>query len=115
MWLLNRLVIESVTGVSPFTYSLVGGLINITQTTDTFFNLLNGIYNLNVTDANGCVNSTTNYIPISTFNIYPHTSIISPTCLNNCGGKITIDSAFSATLPISYFKNVGGMVQSINY
>ncbi len=105
---LNRLVIDSVTGVSPFTYSLVGGNISVTQTTDTFFNLVNGPYNLNVTDANGCVNSTFNYIPISTLNIYPYTSTISPTCLNNCGGKITIDSAFSATLPISYFKNVGG-------
>ncbi|MBN4062156.1 gliding motility-associated C-terminal domain-containing protein, partial [Bacteroidales bacterium AH-315-I05] len=86
-------------GISPFNYVWDDGS---SQTTSCANNLTPGIYNVTVTDANGCteINSATvGNIPSGTATI---SSSINVSCNGLCDGQATVSMGGSGTAPYSY-------------
>jgi len=81
------------------------------QTGTVISNLISGVYQFNVTDANSCVQTGSVYIPpVSNLSAYPYSS--NSACPNN-NGSASI-SAYSSYPPITYLWNTGATTPSIN-
>ncbi len=95
-------------GTPPFLYSLDG----ITyQSSNEFFNLPNGTYNIQVLDENGCSTTTTATVFTNTLNLLA-TITHSISCFGGNNGEITV-VASGGNLPYQFNLN-GGPFQSSN-
>lgn len=73
-------------GISPFTYSWTS---SATNTTNTESNLCAGLYQVQVTDANGCTQIQN--IPISSSTTMTETyNVQDELCANSCNGQVTV-------------------------
>lgn len=92
-------------GLAPYFYSIDGGAT--VQVNNGFFNnLFSGLYNLVVTDANGCTDSV--YSALSDNIMTTQTDAeISTTCYNGCDG-VGIVSQTNGAAPFTYTINTGG-------
>ena len=97
--------ITAANGVGPYDYSIDGGVT--IQTNNGFFgNLFSGLYNLVVTDANGCTDSV--FSALSDNVMTTQTDQINPTtCFNSCDGLAIVSQQFGAP-PFTYTINTGG-------
>jgi hypothetical protein len=94
-------------GQIPYTINWVTSPV---QTGATVSNLISGIYQFNITDANGCVQSGSVYIPpVSNLSAYPYGT--DPICPNNNGTAVV--NAYSSYPPITYLWNTGATTYSI--
>lgn len=90
-------IVNPVGGTAPYTYLWSAN----NQTTSTATNLCSGVYDIQITDGNGCVNSTTVVVNNST-GITGETIVSTDvTCSGNCDGTINI-TAVGGTAPITY-------------
>ncbi len=94
-------------GLAPLTYSLNGGA---TQATGFFPGLIAGVYDVLITDANGCTVNA-NYIVTEPTEI-TMSSIVTPSTCGNANGSIVIN-ANGGTGALSYSIN-SGVSQPVN-
>ena len=88
--------ITTVTGTGPFQYSWVPG----GETSTSLHNILPGIYQVTVTDANGCsANASTQVFPATT--ITPAMSQVNLTCHGGNDGSISLNPS-GGTPPYNY-------------
>ena len=84
-------------GVGNFSYSWTGG-----QATDTAVNLVPGVYNVTVTDADGCFVTTS----VTVGDIPPGTStainINDVSCFGSCDGQATVSNGGTGNAPYTY-------------
>lgn len=81
------------------------------QSGATVSNLISGTYSFKVTDANGCVQSGSAYIPpVSDLSAYPYAT--SAVCPSNNGAAAV--SAYSSYMPITYLWSNNATTSSIN-
>ncbi len=102
-------VVNPVGGTAPYTY-----LWSNNQVVNTATNLCSGVYVLDITDGNGCVNSTS--VVINNSSGITSETIVSTdvTCSGNCNGTINI-TAVGGTAPITYnWVHDGSTTQSIS-
>ena len=90
-------IVNPVGGIAPYTY-----IWSIpSQTTNTATNLCSGVYAVQITDGNGCVN-TTSVVINSSSGITGETLVTTDvTCSGNCDGTANI-TAVGGVAPISY-------------
>ena len=92
----GSVIVNPLGGTVPYTY-----LWSNNQVVNTATNLCSGVYVLDITDGNGCVNSTSVVINNST-GITGETVVSTDvTCSGNCDGAINI-TAVGGTAPITY-------------
>ncbi len=85
-------------GTGP--YQFAWGFPLVPQNTATVINLCAGVYSVDITDDNGCINSFS--FALSNTNAPdPNTTIINPTCNNSCDGSI-VSNATGGTAPYTY-------------
>ncbi len=102
-------IINAAGGTPPYTY-----LWSNNQVVNTATSLCSGLYMLDITDVNGCVNSTS--VVINNSSGITSETIVSTnvTCSGNCDGTINI-TAVGGTAPISYnWVHDGSTTQSIS-
>ena len=89
-------------GIAPYTY-----LWNTGATTATISNLCAGIYNLIITDANGC--SNTFFIPVDHVDgpTGANVSIVDASCFGSCDGEATV-TGIGGVAPYTYQWVPGG-------
>lgn len=93
--------IAAVPGTPPFSYSIDGG--TTFQPTGLFSNLFSGLYNLYVTDGNGCVDSV--FSALSDNVMTTQTDLVVPTtCHGGCDGALSVSQQFGAP-PFTYTIN----------
>jgi len=97
--------IIAVGGVSPYTYA-----VNGQPSSDVVTNLGNGIYTIDVTDANGCISSTLIGLQ-GTPAINLTVSSTNLSCFNGCNGSITTSTNGSR---LTYIWSNGEQTASIN-
>ncbi|MCO5269214.1 MAG: choice-of-anchor L domain-containing protein [Brumimicrobium sp.] len=95
----GSLVITASSGVAPYTYSIDNG--SSSQGNGTFSNLAAGIYNILVTDANGCSASGTESISNSNGPVINSVTPTNPSCFGMCDGNITANVS-SGVAPYTY-------------
>lgn len=102
----GAITVSPVGGVAPFTY-----LWNTGATTATISNLCAGVYNVIVTDANGC--SETFFIPVdhSDGPTGANTVIVDASCFGACDGQATV-TGIGGTGPYTYQWVPGGYSSS---
>ena len=87
----GSITFSSITGgLAPYTYSIDGGVI---FSSDTFYsNLLSGIYNVEVKDASGCIDS--NIVTLDNPGLFSIPYLVSNAidCPSGCNGAISINS-----------------------
>ena len=89
-------IVNPIGGTAPYTY-----LWSNNQIVNTATNLCSGVYAVQITDGNGCVN-TTNLVINSSSGITGETIITtSVTCAGSCDGTANV-TAVGGTAPISY-------------
>lgn len=99
--------IAAVPGMAPFTYSIDGGVT--TQPNGYFGGLYSGLYNLYVTDGNGCVDSV--YSALSDNVMITQTDLVQDaTCYNGCDGGLAVSQQFGSP-PFTYTINTNPIPQ----
>jgi gliding motility-associated-like protein len=107
----GQIVVNTMDGGSaPYQYALNTGAF---QASNTFSNLSSGVYSVNVTDADGCVQT----VDVVTLNQVNGPSGSTPLVADaNCGaadGSITVNGTSGGTLPYLFILN-GGTPQASN-
>jgi Secretion system C-terminal sorting domain/SprB repeat len=96
-------------GSAPYIYSIDGG-VTFQINSGFFTNLFAGLYMLNVTDANGCQDSTIIALPNS--NMTTQTDLANDAiCFSNCDGEIEA-SALTGISPYNYYLNFNSTPQA---
>ena len=97
----GSLIVVAQGGATPYNYDI--GTAN--NTSGIFISLSAGLYNITVTDANGCTADSTQLIT-QPDTIAATFTITDNLCFNDCGGQIIIN-AIGGTLPFLYSPNNG--------
>lgn len=101
-------IISSVTGgTEPYAYAWSNG-----ETTANISGLTSGLYNLTVTDANGCTKTKSAYIGIKNLSI--SANVQHSTCFGEADGEISIIAVGYGTAPFSYLWSTGDTTQTIS-
>jgi len=98
----GSITITPLTGNAPYTY-----LWNTGATTSTITNLCAGVYNVEVTDANGCTENF--FVPVSHVDgpTGSNTLITDASCFGSCDGEATV-GGIGGTAPYTYQWVPGG-------
>jgi gliding motility-associated-like protein len=100
--------ITATNGLAPYFYSIDGGT-TIQVNNGFFLNLFSGLYNLLVTDANGCADSV--FSALSDNVMVTQTDLENPTtCFGACDGTGIVSQQFGAP-PFTYTINSTGIAQ----
>jgi gliding motility-associated-like protein len=104
----GRITVNADRALPPVRYSINGGP---PQTSNVFTNLAAGSYTIRVTDAAGCVRTSTAVVPAGSglFSTYTKSDI---TCAGNGDGSITIDPPLTGAPPFRY--SIDGVNYSTN-
>ena len=103
----GSLSISTSTGLPPVDYSISGPLTTANNQTGNFNNLESGIYNITITDANGCSEEITDTINPGPFCCNFSAEITTDTvqCLNDCTGELYLNLTNAiAPIDIAWYK-----------